>query len=68
MGSGVDKRRRVDAVMAARMKAEGRTVGEIAAAIGVNRDQVPDRVALGERLLTLADPINATDVQPGGTV
>lgn len=41
------------------MKAEGCTVGEIAAAINVTREQVPGRVALDERLLTLDDRIRA---------
>jgi antitoxin component HigA of HigAB toxin-antitoxin module len=57
VSSGKDKRHRVDAIRAAKMKREGYTNGQIAEAIGVKRELVRTRVLMGERLLTLDDPL-----------
>lgn len=59
MGHGTEKRQRADAVRAAKMKREGYTSKEIAAALGLYVAQVAGKVKLGERLLTLDDPIRA---------
>jgi transposase-like protein len=64
MGSGTDKRKRADAVRAAKMKREGYSITAIAEALGINREKVNDRVRLGERLLTLDDPIRAHEPAP----
>jgi predicted DNA-binding protein YlxM (UPF0122 family) len=57
MGSGTDIRRRVDSIMAAKMKADGYSLTEIAEKTGIKREHVNARVKLGERLLTLDDPL-----------
>lgn len=52
-GGGYQKRRRADAIRAAKMKAEGCTTKDIAAALGLKQEQVKARVELGQRLLSL---------------
>lgn len=53
MGSGYDQRQRVTARLAANLRREGRSLSEIAKATGIPKDKVPDRIKLGERLLSL---------------
>lgn len=49
-GRGSTLRTHADAKRAAKMKAEGMTTRQIAAALGCKPEQVKSRVALGERL------------------
>ena len=54
---GYEKRRQADALRAAKMKEQGATTKEIAAALGIKPEVVKSRVLLGERLKSL--PSNA---------
>ena len=56
-GSGAAIRQRQDSILAAKMKLSGSTLSEIANAIGIKKDRVQDRIKLGERFLTLDDPL-----------
>lgn len=52
-GKGSEKRKQLRSLKAARMRREGYTNREIADATGLKVEQVPNRVALGERLETI---------------
>lgn len=55
-GSGVNKRRAAESKRAAKLKKDGLTVREIAAALKIKKSQVNARVELGERLLSVEAP------------
>ena len=55
-GSGYEKRRRADAIRAAKMAQHGSTHRQIADAINVDVKQVKSRIELGERLMSLEEP------------
>lgn len=52
MSSGTDKRNRVMAIRAARLKRDGFTTRQIAESIGKNPEQIKAIILLGERLLS----------------
>lgn len=59
-GSGYEKRRRADAIRAAKMAQEGATHRQIADAIGVDVKQAKSRIELGERLMSLENTMRKT--------
>lgn len=61
MGSGTEKRRRMDAIRAAAMSDEGRTHREIAETIGLDVSRVKARIELGRRLRELDSTHNTIE-------
>jgi hypothetical protein len=55
VGSGAEKRAQAVARHAARLRAEGLTMRQIADATGIKPELVTARVKLGERLLSIKD-------------
>lgn len=52
-GSGAQKRSSAAAVRAARLRREGFTLGGIAAAMGITKIAVREKIKIGERILSL---------------
>lgn len=52
-GQGAEKRSHALAKRCARLRQEGMSLQAIADLVGIQKDQVPARIALGERLLSL---------------
>lgn len=52
-GSGAEKRSHAMAKRCAKLRNEGLTLREIAELVGIEKGQVPARIELGERLLSL---------------
>ena len=52
-GSGAQKRSQALAIRCYKLRLEGYTLSQIAGITGLERDKVPKRIALGERLLSL---------------
>lgn len=52
-GSGSEKRSHALAKRCARLRKDGMSLRAIADLVGIRKDQVPARVELGERLLSL---------------
>ena len=52
-GSGSEKRSHALAKRCARLRRDGMSLQEIAGTVGIHKDQVPARIKLGERLLSL---------------
>jgi len=64
-GTGTKIRRRQDSILAAKMWHSGATKTEISEATGIKRELVNSRVILGERLLTLDDPLRPQNERVG---
>lgn len=54
-GSGAEKRSHALAKRCARLRRDGLSLQEIAGTVGLPKDQVPARIKLGERLLSLEE-------------
>lgn len=54
-GSGAEKRSHALAKRCARLRRDGLSLQEIAGTVGLPKDQVPTRIKLGERLLSLEE-------------
>jgi hypothetical protein len=52
-GSGAEKRSHALAKRCARLRRDGLSLQAIADLVGIHKDQVPARIKLGERLLSL---------------
>ena len=52
-GSGAEKRAHADAKRCAKLRHEGLSLRQIAELVGIEKRQVPARIELGERLLSL---------------
>ena len=52
-GSGSEKRAHALAKRCARLRKDGMSLHAIADLVGIHKDQVPARIKLGERLLSL---------------
>lgn len=52
-GSGAEKRAHAQAKRCARLRKDGISLQAIADLVGIHKDQVPARIRLGERLLSL---------------
>lgn len=66
MSGNTQKRQRADAIRAAKMKGEGATSREIAAALGLKPEQVKARVLLGLRLMEESQPSGCPTETLGG--
>lgn len=54
-GRGAEKRSHAKAKRCARLRRGGLTLREIAELVGIEKEQVPARIELGERLLSLEE-------------
>lgn len=53
MTDNATKRRNAVSIRCAKLRRDGYTIGEIAAATGIDRAKLAERIKLGERLLQL---------------